>query len=152
MLLRMDWSIETRSLFERTGQMNIVKYATLWSLLILISLADSGCSKKEEEEKEKYKPTAKQLFYTEVKTEAKQKEPDALRIEVMKYKEEITAKKLELEQLKTKLQTVPFEEILEADAKRLEELNRSISTLKKRYDIYFQELRRQGGDMSDLEI
>jgi predicted nucleic acid-binding Zn-ribbon protein len=87
-----------------------------------------------------------------VKAEAEQKEPDALRAEVMKYKEEITTKKLELEQLRTKLQTVPFEEILEEDAKRLEELNRSISTLKKRYDIYLQELRKKGGDTSGLEI
>ena len=148
MLLSTDWSIETRSLLERTEQMKIVKNATLWSLLILISLADLGCSKKEEEEK----PVAKPSFYVKVKTEAEQKEPDALRTEVMKYKEEITAKELELEELKTKLQTVPFEEILEEDAKRLEELNKSISTLKKRYDVYLQELREQGGDTSGLEI
>lgn len=128
--------------------MKIVKNATLWSLLILVSLADLGCSKKEEEDE----TTAKPSFYTKVKTEAEQKEPDALRAELMKYKEEITAKKLELEKLKTKLQTVPFEEILEEDAKRLEELNRSISTLKKRYDIYLQELREKRGDTSGLEI
>jgi predicted nucleic acid-binding Zn-ribbon protein len=128
--------------------MKILKNATLWSLLILISLADTGCSKKEEEEKHPAEPS----FYVKVKTEAEQKEPDALRAEVMKYKEEITAKKLEIEQLKTKLQTVPFEEILEEDAKRLEELNGSISALKKRYDIYLQELREQGGDTSGLEI
>jgi len=128
--------------------MNIVKNATLWSLLILVSLADLGCSKKEEENE----PTAKPSFYTKVKTEAEQQEPDALRMEVMKYKEEITAKKLELEELRTKLQTVPFEEILEEDAKKLEELNRSITTLKKRYDIYLQELRDKGGDTSGLEI
>lgn len=148
MLLSTDWSIEIRSLFERTGQMKIVKNAALWSLLILISLADLGCSKKEEEEK----PVAKPSFYVKVKTEAEQKEPDALRTEVMKYKEEIAAKKLELKELTTKLQTVPFEDILEEDAKRLEELNKSITTLKKRYDVYLQELREQGGDTSGLEI
>ncbi len=128
--------------------MKILKNATLWSLLILMSLADFGCSKKEEEDE----PTAKPSFYTQVKTEAEQKEPDALRTEVMKYKEEITVKKLELEKLRTKLQTVPFEEISEKDAKRLEELNGSITTLKKRYDIYFQELRNKGGDTSGLEL
>ena len=149
MLLSTDWSIEKLSLFERTEQMKIVKNATLWSLLILISLADSGCSKKEEEEE---KPAAKPSFYAKVKTEAEQKEPEELRTEVMKYKEQITAKKLELEKLTTKLQTVPFEEILEEDGKRLEELNRSISTLKKRYDVYIQELRKKGEDTSGLEI
>ena len=129
--------------------MKIVKNATLWSLLILISFAVSGCSKKEEEEE---KPVAKPSFYTKVKTEAEQKEPDALRTEVMKYKEEITAKELELEELKTKLQTVPFEEILEEDAKRLEELNESISALKTRYEVYLQELRNKGEDLSGLQI
>lgn len=149
MLLSTDWSIEIRSMFERTGQMKIVKNATLWSLLILISLADSGCSKKEEEVS---RSEAKSAFYVEVKKEADQKEPDKLRIEVMKYKEEITAKKLEVEELKTKLQTVPFEEILEEDAKRLEELNESISALKTRYDVYLQELRNKGEDLSGLQI
>jgi predicted nucleic acid-binding Zn-ribbon protein len=128
--------------------MKILKNVTLWSLLILLSLADLGCSSKEEEDES----TAKPSFYTQVKTEAEQKEPDALRAEVMKYKEEITAKKLELEELRSKLQTVPIEEILEEDAKKLEELNRSVNTLKKRYDIYLQELRKKGGDTSGLEI
>ncbi len=149
MLLSMDWSIEIRSMFERTGQMKIVKNATLWSLLILISLADSGCSKKEEEVD---RSDAKSAFYVEVKKEAEQKEPDLLRIEVMKYQEEIIAKKLEVEELKTKLQTVPFEEILVEDAKRLEELNESISALKTRYDVYLQELRNKGEDIAGLEI
>jgi len=129
--------------------MKIVKNVTLWSLLILISLADSGCSKKEEEVD---RSDAKSAFYVEVKKEADQKEPDKLRIEVMKYQEEIIAKKLEVEELKTKLQTVPFEEILVEDARRLEELNESISSLKTRYDVYLQELRNKGEDLSDLEI
>jgi predicted nucleic acid-binding Zn-ribbon protein len=127
--------------------MKIVINATLWSLLILISLADSGCSKKDEE-----KPADKPPSYIDVKTEAEQKEPNSLRTELMKYKEEITAKKLELEKLRIKLQTVPFDEISQKDTKKLEELNKSITTLKKRYDVYIQELRKQRGDTSGLEI
>ncbi len=123
-----------------------MKHATVWSFLILISLADLGCSKKEEEA-EAPEPS----FYVKVKTEAEQKEPNELKTEAMKYQEEIAALQLELEKLKTKLQTVPFEEILEEDAKRLEELNKSISTLKKRYDIYFQELREKGEDTTGLQ-
>ncbi len=126
--------------------MKIMKHATVWSFLILISLADLGCSKKEEEA-EAPEPS----FYVKVKTEAEQKEPNELKTEAMKYQEEIAALQLELEKLKTKLQTVPFEEILEEDAKRLEELNKSISTLKKRYDIYFQELREKGEDTTGLQ-
>jgi len=126
--------------------MKIVKNATIWSFLILISLADLGCSKKEEEA-EPQEPS----FYVKVKTEAEQKDPNELRTEATQYKEEMAALKLELEKLRTKLQTVPFEEILEEDAKRLEELNKSITTLKKRYDIYLQELREKGEDTSGLQ-
>ena len=126
--------------------MKIVKNATLWSLLILIPLADLGCSKKEEEA-ESPEPS----FYVKVKTEAEQKDPNELRTEATQYKEEMAALKLELEKLRTKLQTVPFEEILEEDTKRLEELNKSITTLKKRYDIYLQELREKGEDTSGLQ-
>ena len=129
--------------------MKIVKNATLWSLLILISLTDSACRKKEEEVPIS---KAKSAFYVKVKKEADQTEPDKLRIEVMKYQEEIIAKKLEAEELRTKLQTVPFEEILVEDARRLEELNESISALKTRYDVYLQELRNKGEDISGLEI
>jgi predicted nucleic acid-binding Zn-ribbon protein len=129
--------------------MKIVKNATLWSLLILISLTDSGCSKKEEEVD---RSEARSAFYVKVKKEADQTEPDKLRIEVMKYQEEIIAKKLEAEELRTKLQTVPFEEISVEDAKRLEELNESISALKTRYNVYFQELRNKGEDINDLQI
>lgn len=124
-----------------------MKNVTIWSFLILISLADLGCSKKEEEAE-----TKEPSFYVKVKTEAEQKEPNELRTEATQYKEDMAALKLELEKLRTKLQTVPFDEILEEDAKRLEELNRSISTLKKRYDIYLQELREQGEDTSGLQI
>ncbi|NIT57584.1 MAG: hypothetical protein GWN67_16020 [Phycisphaerae bacterium] len=126
--------------------MKILKHATVWSSLILISLADLGCSKKEEEA-EAPEPS----FYVQVKTEAEQKDPNELKTEAMKYQEEIAALQLELEKLRTKLQTVPLEEILEEDAKRLEELNKSITTLKKRYDIYLQELREKGEDTSGLK-
>ena len=127
--------------------MKIVENATIWSFLILISLADLGCSKKEEEAE-----VPEPSFYVKVKTEAEQKEPNELKTEAMKYQEEIAALQLELEKLKNKLRTVPLSEITEEDAKRLEALNKSITTLKKRYEIYLQELREQGEDTSGLEI
>ncbi|MHC4691576.1 MAG: hypothetical protein ACYS67_02460 [Planctomycetota bacterium] len=127
--------------------MKVMKNATIWFLLILISFTDLGCSKKEEEAEPK-EPS----FYVKVKTEAEQKEPIELKTDAMKYQEEIAALQLELEKLRTKLQTIPLSDITEEDAKRLEELNKSITTLKKRYEIYLQELREQGEDTSGLEI
>jgi hypothetical protein len=121
--------------------MNIVRNATLWSLLVLVSLAVLGCGKKDED-----KPVS------EVKTEAEQMNKDELRAEAMKCKEAITAKKGELEKVMAKLKVLPVTEIRDKDAKRLEDLNKSISALQKHFDVYYQELRKKGGDTSGLQI
>jgi lipase chaperone LimK len=121
--------------------MKILRNATLWSLLVLISLAIFGCGKKDED-----RPVS------EVKTEAGQLDKDQLRAKVLKYKEAIVANKLELEKLTAKLKTAPLTEISDEDAKRVEDLNRSISALKKHFEVYYQELRKKGGDTSGLEI
>lgn len=118
-----------------------MKNVSLWSLLVLFSLAVLGCGKKDED-----RPVS------EVKTEAEQMSTDELRAEAMKYKEAITAKKAELEKLTAKLKEIPVTEILNEDAKRIEDLNRSISALKERFNVYYQMLRKKGGDTSGLQI
>lgn len=121
--------------------MKNVRNVTLWSLLVLVSLAISGCGKKDED-----KPVS------DVKTEAKQMSTDELRVEAMKYKEAITAKMGELNKIMAKLKVLPVTEIKNEDAKKLEDLNKSISALKERFNVYYQELRKKGGDTSDLQI
>lgn len=121
--------------------MKMVKNVSLWSLLLLVSLAVLGCGKKDEE-----RPVS------EVKTEAEQMSTDELRAEAMKCKEAITSKKAELEELTAKLKEIPVTEILNEDAKRIEELNKSISSLQKHFDVYYQMLRKKGGDTSGLQI
>lgn len=121
--------------------MKIVRNAALWSLLVLVSLAVLGCGKKDED-----KPVS------DVKTEAEQMNKDELRAEAMKCKEAIAAKKGELEKVMAKLKELPVTEIKDEDAKRLEDLNRSISVLKERFSVYYQELRKKGGDTSGLQI
>jgi len=134
-------SLEIGVFVERAGKMNNVRNVALWSLLVLVSLAILGCGKKDED-----KPVS------EVKTEAKQMSTDELRAEAMKCKEAITAKKGELEEVMAKLKELPVTEIKDKDAKRLEDLNKSISALQKHFDVYYQELRKKGVDTSDLKM
>ena len=140
-LLNTDRSLEIGVIFERAGKMKNVRNVTLWSLLVLVSLAVLGCGKKDED-----KPVS------EVKTEAKQMSTDELRAEAMKCKEAITAKKGELEEVMAKLKVLPITEISDKDAKRIEDLHRSISALQKHFDVYYQELRKKGEDISDLKM
>jgi len=121
--------------------MKIVRNAALWFLLLLVSLVVLGCGKKDED-----RPVS------EIKTKAEQMSKDELRAEAMKYKEAITAKKAELEKLTAKLKEIPLTEIRNEDAKRIEDLNRSISALKERFQVYYRMLQKKGGDISGLQI
>jgi uncharacterized coiled-coil DUF342 family protein len=126
--------------------MKIVRNATIWSLSVLISLTVFGCSKEADETKP----------VSEVKAEAAQMDTKELRSAAMRYKEAITAKTGELERITSKLKEIPVTEMLGEEAKGLkadiEDLNKSVSALKERFDVYLQELRKKGGDTSGLEI
>ncbi|MHC4543368.1 MAG: hypothetical protein ACYTDW_08660 [Planctomycetota bacterium] len=126
--------------------MKIVRNAALWSLLVLCSLAVLGCGQKADEAKP----------MSEVKAEAEQMDTGELRAMAMRYKEAITAKKGELEKITAKLKEIPLAEKLGKEAKGLsadiENLNKSVSALKERFDVYYQELQKKGGDTSGLQI
>jgi len=126
--------------------MKIVRNATIWSLSVLISLTVLGCSKEADETKP----------VSELKAEAAQMDTKELRSAATRYKEAITAKTGELERMTAKLKEIPVTEMLGEEAKGLkaeiEDLNKSVSALRQRFDVYLQELRKKGGDTSGLEI
>lgn len=126
--------------------MKIVRNAIFWSWLVMCSLAVLGCSQKADEEKP----------MSEVKAEAEKMNTDELRTVAMKYKEAITAKTGELERINAKLKEIPVTEMLGEQAKGLkadiEDLNKSISALKERFDVYYLKLKEQGGDTAGLQI
>lgn len=126
--------------------MKIVRNAIFWSWLVMCSLAVLGCSQKADEEKP----------MSEVKAEAEKMNTDELRTVAMKYKEAITAKTGELERINAKLKEIPVTEMLGEQAKGLkadiEDLNKSISALKERFDVYYLKLKEQGGDTTGLQI
>ena len=74
----------------------------------------------------------------------------------MRYKEALTTKTGELERITAKLKDIPMAEMVGEEAKGLktgiDDLNKSVSAFRERFDIYLQKLRNKGEDMSGLEI
>jgi molecular chaperone GrpE (heat shock protein) len=124
--------------------MKIVRNAILCCLLALCPFAILGCGKKADEDKP----------LSEAKAEAEKMDTDGLRAMAMAYKEAIEAKKGEVEKLTAKLKDIPVTETLCEEVKKLkadiENLNKSISALKERFEVYYQKLKAEGGDFSGL--
>ncbi len=126
--------------------MNILKNAVLCCLIALCLFAILGCGKKADENK----PIG------EVKAEAEKLDTDGLRAMAMVYQKAIAAKNSEVEKLAAKLKDIPVTEMLGSEAKELkadiDNLNTSISALKERFEVYYQKLKEQGGDLSGLQV
>ena len=126
--------------------MKTSKNITLYCLSVLCSLALLGCAKKADENK----PIG------EVKTEAEQMSVEKLRSMAMQYKDAILAKKAEVEKFTGKLKDIHITEKLGTEATELmaeiEALNKSISALRERFQIYYDKLKEKDGDLAGLEI
>lgn len=126
--------------------MKIVRNAVLCCLLGLCPFAILGCGKKADEDKP----------LSEAKAEAEEMNTDRLRAMAVVYKEAIAAKKGEVEKLTAKLRDIPVTEMLGDEAKALkadiDNLNKSISALKERFEVYYQKLKAEGGDLSGLQV
>ena len=126
--------------------MNITKNTILCCLLVLISLTLCGCGKKADENK----PIG------EVKAEAEKMSIEKLRSMAMTYKDAITAQKDEVGKLASKLKDIPLTKIMSDEAKGLKAdidgLNKSVSALKERFEVYYNKLKEKGGNLSGLNI
>jgi hypothetical protein len=126
--------------------MKIVRNAVLCCLIALCLFAILGCGKKADENKP----------VSEAKAEAEKMDTDGLRAMAMSYKEAIAAKSSDLEKLAASLKDIPVTEILGAEAKSLKadmvNLEKSVSALKERFEVYYQKLKEQGGDLSGLQV
>jgi len=115
-------------------------------LLALCSLTVIGCGEKADENK----PIA------DVKAEAEQMNTKELRATALAYKEAIMTKQKDVEKLAASLKEIPVTKMLGAKAKKLkadsESLNKSISALTERFQIYSKKLKEKGGDVSGLEL
>ena len=111
--------------------------------LVLCLLAVSGCAKPAEPKVDENKPL------DEVKAEAEKMNAKQLRTMTMKYKEAATEKTGEADKIFLKLKDTPDITSLKGE---IDSVNKSISALTERYFIYFNELKKKGGDLSGLEF
>ncbi len=126
--------------------MKDVRNAVLCCLIALCLFAILGCGKKADENKP----------ISEVKAEAEKMDTDGLRAMAMVYQKSIAAKNSEVEKLTATLKDIPVTEMLGDKAKELkadiDNLNKSLSALKERFEVYYQKLKEQGGDLSGLQV
>ena len=126
--------------------MKTVKDAKFYLLLLLCSLVLLGCSQKADEDKP----------ISEVKAEAEKMDAGQLRSMALQYKEAIVAKKGELEKLASKLKDIPVTKMAGAEAKEikaeLDNISKSASALRDKFNIYYNKLKEKGGSTSGLEI
>ena len=126
--------------------MNTLTRVGLCIMITVCLLGFAGCGKKADENK----PIA------EVQAEANKMNVEQLKAKAMEYKDAIVAKKAEIEKVTAKLKEIPVTEQIGAEAKALQadiaNLNKSLSALTERFQVYYNKIKEMGGDLSGLEI
>ncbi len=120
---------------------------TLLPLMLALSMAFLfGCGKKADENKP----------ISEVQAEAQKMSVDDLKAMAMKYKDAIEAKKADIDKITAKLKEIPVTQMLGDESKKLkadiDNLTKSLSALKERFQVYYDQLKAKGGDVSGLQI
>jgi uncharacterized coiled-coil DUF342 family protein len=81
---------------------------------------------------------------------------EQLKATAMQYKNAIVAKKAEIEKVLAKMKEIPVTEQLGAEANALktdiDNLNKSVTALTERFQVYYNKLKEMGGNVSGLEI
>lgn len=140
--------------------MRIEKRDVLSCLLVLFLSITFGCSKKEKGgtaasgtgtgavSVDTQKPIP------EVQAQADTMSVESLRATALKYKEAILAKQAEIQKLADKLKEIPIADALGQEAKQLktdvQNLETSLKALKDRFQVYYDTLKKKGGDLSGL--
>ncbi|MHC4068034.1 MAG: hypothetical protein ACYS18_07960 [Planctomycetota bacterium] len=118
----------------------------LCGVLAICVLAFCGCGKKADETKP----------LSEVEAEAEKMDAAKLKATAMEYKEAILAKQEDIAKVTAQLKEIPIANMLGEETKGLkadiDELNKSLSALKSRFDVYYNKLKEKGGDVSGLGL
>ncbi len=132
--------------FQEVYEMKNLRHITFYFLPVLCLLLLAGCGGKADEDKP----------LSEVKAEADQMSVEKLRSMAMAYKDAILDKTRDVEALSLRLKNIPLTEMVGSEAKGLkadiDDLNKSISALKARFQVYYDKLKEKGGDVSGLKI
>jgi len=115
-------------------------------LLVLCTSALLGCGKKADESK----------AIAEIKAEVEKMDVEQIRSMALKYKDAIMAKQEEVTKITAELKKIPVADMLGKEAKALkadiDELTKSVSSLKERFQVYYDKLKEKGGDLSGLKL
>ena len=109
-------------------------------------LSVTGCGSSADENKS----------LADCKAEAEKMDNAELRDTAMAYKKAIEAKMEDVKALQAELKEIPLTEMLGEKAKELkseaEELGNSVDALKDRFEVYYDKLKANKGDLSGLEL
>lgn len=141
------------------------------AIMAMCSLVFVGCGKKTDQNtttgetktaSEAVKTTAEavKVNFTDAVDKIKAELPDMnveqLQSAAVKYKDELLSKKVEVDKLTQQLKEIPVTEMLGDKAKQLKSdvdaVTTSVKNLKERFDLYYNELKQRGADLSGLEI
>jgi len=93
---------------------------------------------------------------SEIQAQAQTMTVDSLKATAIKYKEAIVAKQGEIEKLAAKIKEIPIADALGQEAKTLKtdlgNLETSVKALKDRFQVYYDTLKKKGGDLSGLAL
>lgn len=127
-------------------KMKQLKTITLYFLVALLTVSLFGCGGKADED----------ITIADAKAEAEKMDVEQLKAKAKGYYDDIKAKMGEVDKITDKLKDIPPLEALGEEAKGLQadisELNKSISNLKARFQVYYDKLVEKGGDTSGLQL
>jgi hypothetical protein len=93
---------------------------------------------------------------SEVQAQADKMDTGSLKATALKYKDAILAKEADLEKLGAKIKDIPITQALGQEATGLktdyQNLQTSLKSLKDRFQIYYDTLKKKGGDLSNLSF
>jgi uncharacterized coiled-coil DUF342 family protein len=125
----------------KAGSLTLCMSIAVFSMIIIL-----GCDKKADENKP----------LDEVKAEAAEMDVEDLREIALEYKETIYANLEEIGKIKNKIKEIPLKEMFGDQAQELkqelEPIIKSINELKKRFWVYYSELKKKSADLSGLEL
>jgi outer membrane murein-binding lipoprotein Lpp len=122
------------------------KVLMLWTLLVVFCLLPAGCGKKADENKP----------MSEVKAEAEKMNVQQLRETAIAYQEAVKSKTSEVDKIEAKIKELAPADLLGSKASELkakiDAFNKSKSALIERFQVYYDELKKKGGDLTGLQL
>ena len=126
--------------------MKKLKTITLCCMVALLAVSLLGCGSKADEN----------VSLDQVKADAEKMNVDQLKAKAKTYYDAIVAKKADVEKLMAKVKDIPLTQVAGEEAKGLkadiDDLTKSVSNLKARFQVYYDKLVEKGGDTSGLQL